>query len=341
VKNISIALIGVGAIGGAVAAKIKQAGYNIEVVAKYLDYISLIQEKGISLTGVLGESTVKIPAVAKVEDLSSQMDIIFLATKALDMDALLVGCKAKLKENGVLITLQNGITQPAISKIIEPQKIISCVIGWGSTMLKRGMIEITSKGEFVIGCLQNPNHLKLPFIKKILENIYPTFISQNMIGGLYSKLIINSCITSLGALCGLYLGQMLKMRYVRDIFIEIMYEMMKVAKVMGIQVEPYAGKIDYYTFLKRSKWASFKRHTLIRLIGLKYRRITSSSLQSLERGRKTEIDIMNGYVVENAKKYNIDVPINSIVVQIIKEIEQGKRKIAVDNFQDILRVMER
>ena len=78
----------------------------------------------------------------------------------------------------------------------------------------------------------------------------PTRISDNIMGELYSKLIINSCINSLGAITGLTLGKMLGIRKVRNIFIELMREMMRVAAGIGITVEPGGGgKIDYYRVL--------------------------------------------------------------------------------------------
>jgi 2-dehydropantoate 2-reductase len=175
---------------------------------------------------------------------------------------------------------------------------------------------------------------RIIFLKTVFETIYPAEISQNIMGHLYSKLIINSCITTLGAICGLYLGEMLAVKKIRGIFLDIMEEAIAVANAHGIKVEIYAGKLDYYRFLKsKSFLGNLKRHLFIRMIGYKYRRLKSSSLQSLERGKKTEIDYLNGYIVKLAKQKNIPVPVNHALLQIVKEIEAGKRKISLDNFQ--------
>ena len=80
--------------------------------------------------------------------------------------------------------------------------------------------------------------------------------------------------------------------------------------------------------------ANLKRHLMIRFIGFKYRRLKSSSLQSLERGRKTEVDYFNGYIVRNAQQYGVNVPVNARIVDIIHEIELKRRRISVDNFSD-------
>ena len=329
-----IGVIGLGAIGGIMAAFMKKAGYSIEVAAKYEDYAELVETEGVSVIGIKGKHKVKIPAVPRAKDFTGKKDIIFLAVKATDMMDIAPDMKEKLKESGRVVTLQNGITQPKLGEIIDPKKIIACVIGFGGTIHGKGKVEVTSKGEFVIGTINNREDPQLKAIKTLLDTTYPTYISENMIGYLYAKLIINSCITSLGAICGLYLGEMLKKKKVREIFIKIMEEAIDVADAMGIKVEPYADRLDYYSFLKDGFFARIKRHLTIRVIGFKYRKIKSSSLQSLERGKPTEVDYLNGYIIEQGEKHGVKTPVNDKVVEIIKEIEDEKRKISPKNFEE-------
>jgi 2-dehydropantoate 2-reductase len=105
---------------------------------------------------------------------------------------------------------------------------------------------------------------------------------------------------------------------------------------MGIRVEPAGGgKLDYYKFLAdRGLLTELKRHLMIRAIGFKYRRIRSSSLQSLERGRPTEIDYLNGYICERGRKHGVPTPVNAAIVRMVKEIESGKREMTADNLKD-------
>lgn len=198
-----------------------------------------------------------------------------------------------------------------------------------------GELEMTSTGEFIVGNIDQKPDDRLLYVKELLDNVVPVEISDNIMGNLYSKLIINSCITSLGAICGLTLGKMLAQKKIRTLFIEIMREAMAVAAAMELHVEPYGRKLDYYKFLdKGTSLANFQRHLLIRLIGLKYRKLKSSSLQSLERGKPSEIDYLNGYIVSKAREHSIPTPVNDKIVQMIKEIEGGTRKITMENFYD-------
>jgi 2-dehydropantoate 2-reductase len=128
---------------------------------------------------------------------------------------------------------------------------------------------------------------------------------------------------------------MFSIKKVRNIFIEITREAMAVADAMGIKPELLPHKVDYYKFSEGTGFFNdLKRRLLIYIITAKYRRLKSSSLQSLERGKPTEIDYLNGYIVDNGKKYNVPTPVNDKIVQIVKDIEAGKRKVALDNLND-------
>ena len=75
-----------------------------------------------------------------------------------------------------------------------------------------------------------------------------------------------------------------------------------------------------------------------RLIGFNHRKIKSSSLQSIERGRRTEIDFLNGYICDRGRDLNVSTPVNDAVRAMVLEIEEGIRKISLDNINALLLV---
>ena len=115
-----------------------------------------------------------------------------------------------------------------------------------------------------------------------------------------------------------------------------MREAMAVAMAMGLKVEPGGGgKLDYYAFLgSDSALADLRRHLMIRLIGFKYRRLKSSTLQSLERGRPSEIHALNGYICDKGAETGTPTPVNDRIVAMVSEIEARSRPIALDNLAD-------
>ena len=332
-KSADIAVVGAGAIGGVTAAALKSADWNVELVCKHQEIADLALTTGLSISGIKGNRTVRLDAVATIADLSGPKDLVFLATKATDCVAAARDLLPFLKPDSVVVSLQNGICEDNIATVVGRERVMGCVVGWGASMLGPGQLEITSEGDFIVGNIDNRPDDNLPFVRDLLDNVVPARISDNIMGELYAKLIINSCINSLGVIVGVRLGQLLANHRVRRIFIAIMREAMAVAAALSIKVERGGGgKLDYYAFLDDAGFLkNFKRHLFIRAIGFKYRRIKSSSLQSIERGRKTEIDYLNGYIIEKGKAHNVPVPVNTAVVAMIKEIEAGTRGMGLEN----------
>lgn len=324
-------LIGTGAIGGTLAAAARDAGHDITVVCRPAAK-EKISTEGFALKGILGEKKVSIPAAGSVGELGGKFDFVLIATKAYDMPALARDVLPLLKEDSLVVSVQNGICVDALADVVGRDRTVGCMIGFGATLLSPTEAEVTSTGEFIIGKLTEAYKDKLTELQKIMSAGLPCEITDKIYEELYSKLIVNSCITSLGALCGLKLGEMLKKKFVRDVFIEIIFEAMKVAGALKLNVPPFGGKLNYYKFVKGF---GFMRHLIIKVVGKKYRNLKSSSLQSLERGKPTEIDYFNGYISAKGKEVGVPTPVNDKIVAMIKEIEAGKRRITLDNFKEL------
>lgn len=335
-KESKVAVIGAGAIGGITAAFIKQSGCDLEIVCKHQDTVDKISEHGIHITGLKGEHRIQLKAVKDISDLSESKDLVFLATKSTDCLAAAQDLLPVLKPDSVVVSLQNGICEHALSEVLGKNRIIGCVVGWGASHNGPAELEVTSEGEFVIGNIDHITDDRLAPIQQLMSVVYPTRISDNIMGELYSKLIINSCINSLGVIGGVRLGELLANKKVRCIFIALMKEAMAVAAAMKIKVEPGGGgKLNYYQLLDKDTWlADLIRHLTIRIIGFKYRRIKSSSLQSIERGRRSEVDYLNGYICDRGREHGVPTPVNDAVRDMVHEIEAGKRKMSLVNVAD-------
>jgi 2-dehydropantoate 2-reductase len=334
-SDLSILVVGAGAIGGITAAILRKNGINVEIVCKYDDYASIISNPGITITGTCGNFTVRIPSYSSISQVKEQKDIILLATKATDMMEAAKSLCPVLKNDGYLISMQNGICEDDLASVLGKSRVIGCVTGWGATMESQGKLTMTSKGDFILGYSDKGTDDFLISVAEILSVVVPAKTSDNILGHLYSKLIINSCITSLGGICGLYLGEMLFITKVRRIIIEIIREAMEVAENMNVKVEIFGGKLDFAKFLKgKGTLSNLRRHLLLIIIGYKYKKLKSSTLQSLERGKLTEIDYLNGYIVRNGSKLGISTPVNNVIVNMIHEIEIKKRDITILNFDD-------
>jgi 2-dehydropantoate 2-reductase len=334
-KDLSLLVVGAGAIGGITAALLKKNGFDVEIVAKYDEYASLISGPGLEISGACGDFTISLPAYSSLADVKEKKDLVLHATKATEMIQAAEQIRGVLKDNGFVISMQNGICEDDLAEVLGKERVIGCITGWGATMESQGKLTMTSTGDFILGYPDRESDEYLQNVAEILSEVVPAKVTDNIMGHLYSKLIINACITSLGAICGLYLGEMLSIRKVRRIFIEIIREAVAVADLMNIKIEVFGGKMDFRKFIEGdNKVADLRRHAMIRIIGFKYRQLKSSSLQSIERGKPTEVDYFNGYIVKNARRFNITVPVNSAVLNMVHEIELNIRSISAWNFDD-------
>ncbi|MDZ7738964.1 MAG: ketopantoate reductase family protein [Bacteroidales bacterium] len=335
VKEKSVLVVGAGSIGGISAAFLKKEGYNVEIVCKYEDYKESIINEGLRVKTPAGSFSEKMKAYASLTDVEEKKDIILFALKATDMKEGANDLKPLLNEDSLLVSMQNGICEPELERILGREHIVGCIVGWGATMDKPGSLVMTSGGDFVIGYTDQDEDERLAVIAELLETIAPVRTSSNMMGQLYSKLIINACITSVGAITGLLLGEMTRNRKARKLFVRIIREALELAYILRIKVEDYAGKLNYYDFIDdKRKMPELRRYLILRLMGLKYRRLKSSSLQSLQRGKLTEIDYLNGYIASNGREYGVPTPVNAAIVNMIHEIEDGKREISIFNLDE-------
>ena len=331
-----ICVIGAGAIGGVTAAYLAKAGHDVTLVTKHPEVAALSSGEGLHITGIRGDERIRVPAAATVEELEGLYQFCLIATKAYDMPDCARRMLPHLTEDALVVSMQNGICTDALAEEIGPEHTVGCVIGFGATMKGSGELEMTSTGEFVIGMADRSQSARLEELRKILSDVVPASVSDDIYAELYSKLIVNACITALGAVCGLTLGEMMQRRDARCIFLGVIDEGVRVADAMGLTIPLYGGKLNYHRLMKGSgPLDRLRRHLTIRIVGLKYSRLKSSSLQSLERGRPTEIQYFNGYIVRKGASVGISCPINERLTEMVAEIEQGKRRITTDNLADL------
>ena len=329
-----IAVIGAGAIGGITAALMANKGLDVQLVCKHEAIAALANGEGLKISGHCGEHRVKVKACARVEELEGPLDLCLIATKAYDMPDAARRALPFLKPDSLVVSMQNGICLDRMAAAVGEDRTVGCVIGWGATMRGPGDLEMTSGGDFIIGMTKGGKE-RLEPLREALSAVTETVIAEDIIAELWSKLIINACITSLGALCGLTLGEMMARRDARNIFLSIVGEAVNVAKKKGIAIPPYAGKLDYFRLMAgNSALSRLRRHTMIRVVGMKYSKLKSSSLQSLERGRPTEIDGFNGYIARQGEAVGVPCPVCDRLVTMIHEIENHQRTISTDNLAD-------
>ena len=143
---------------------------------------------------------------------------------------------------------------------------------------------------------------------------------------------INCAISSLGTLAGDRLGSLLQHRFVRRLALEIMTEAVVVARREGVRLEKVSGTFDlsWMALTDEEREASgspslVAKHAMLLAVGLRYRRMKSSMLAAIERGRTPAVDFLNGEVVLRARAHGLRAPFNTLAREMVWDIANRKR----------------
>ncbi|MBN2498225.1 MAG: 2-dehydropantoate 2-reductase [Deltaproteobacteria bacterium] len=325
-----ILILGAGGIGGVIAARLAAAGLRPVVVTHNPDIASAIQRRGI-LVSERGRAQRRVPvrAAARLDELPAWMrfDVAMLCMKATSAVGAAREVLGRLTHRGFVLCCQNGIVEDAVAGEIGQARCVSAIVGWAATLLAPGEVDKSGPGKILIGELDRPPSDRVVRLARILSHVSPTEACPKIRGALWAKLALNCMSSTLGALSGLSVGRMLDSRAGREAFLAIYREVLDTAEAAGIELVPVSGP-PRSIYLERgaAPLARARAHGLLRLLGFRYRRLKSSMLQSLERGRPTEIDYLNGYVLARADELGVPAPANRSAVDMLREIERGERR---------------
>jgi len=336
---LKILLQGVGGVGGIIGAELHRAGFEPALVTGNPDIAQAINARGLLATTPEHAFAVHPEAFVRLDDLpaGARYDAILLAMKATRVLEATRASLSRLAAGGCLVTFQNGIVGDAVAELAGPERVVTGIIGWGATMHAPGQVERTSPGRIHLGELDGPPTERIRALAEVLATVTPIDVNANMRGVLWSKLAINCIVTTLGGLTGLSLGEMLAERRLRRVFAGVYREVVDTAETLGVRLEKIAADPKLLYVPADAGWLTWQlKDLLFRLVGRKYRGLKSSTLQSLKRGRKTEIDFLNGYVVQQAARAGTEVPLNRRVVEMIREIEDGTRPMQASNMDELL-----
>lgn len=326
------AIYGAGSLGTILGAFITKNGGEIELINRNRAHVEALQEKGATVTGTLN-FVQKVNAYT-IDQMSGTYDIIFLMTKQQNNADVVTFLNGFLAKDGVIVTLQNGLPELQIGEIVGEDRVLGCTVAWGATMTEPGVCELTSEPDsltFSLGYLsKEPNH-HLAEVKRLLELMGPVELDANFVGSRWSKLLINSAFSGMSAVTGSTFGEASKDKASRKIVQAIIKECIEVCKAGGIKIEPIQGKdvvklLDFNGPIKK-KISFF----IIPIAIKKHALLKASMLQDLEKGKKCEVDAINGVVCAFGRKVGVPTPMNDKVVEILHRVEAGELTPSFDN----------
>ncbi|UCG00888.1 MAG: 2-dehydropantoate 2-reductase [Candidatus Heimdallarchaeota archaeon] len=301
----NIAVFGAGSIGSLFAGRIAYSGFEVAVVGRN-PHVTEINKKGLRIIEDQEEILSHFPAATKFPPAIENPDAIFVTTKAYDNTAVTDGLIGKISDEIPIFLLQNGMGNEEVFRQTFPQNpIFRAITTEAAELIYPGIVKHVAFGKTSFGIISGEENGFGPRFQRIMRDSgFSTKKTNEIQLKMWQKLLTNSTICPLGALLHVPNGQILHKSSINQIFDAILEEGIAIAT----RILPDA---DF----------SQTRNFIIRVIE-KTKDNKCSMLQDIERGRRTEIDYMNGFIVRESKRLGLKAPVNAAIADLIRHLER-------------------
>ncbi len=338
-----IAIIGAGAIGSVVGGLLTKAGYDVTLIDQWPEHVDAMKRHGLRLSGTCGEHTIAVKALHlhEAQAIREPFDAVFIAVKSYDTEwATHLGVQY-LKPEGVVVDFQNGINDERVAAVAGRERTLGCVITIGAGLYEPGhaMRTDTASIGFKVGELDGDASPRAHALADMLNHVAPAKATSNLRGERWSKLTVNCMANPLAALSGLGSAEVRSAPATRRIAIHVAAEVIEVGRACGHDVEPIYG-IDAQRFVDAARGRGLEAVEEEMAASAKF--LTGgrpSMLQDVMRGRRTEVDHLNGYVCQQGRQLGIKTPFNDAIVEVIHAHGVGKLKPDPKNLEPLAKML--
>lgn len=319
-----LAIMGAGSMGMILGAYIAKSGRQVDLIDANRAHVDAMNKKGAAVTGYT-EMTIPVNALTP-DEMEGTYDIFFLMTKQTFNADAFASIKKHLAPDGTVVTLQNGLPEPACCKEFGEDRVLGAPMFWGATWIAPGVSKITTPENghrrFLLGSVSGAVTPQMLEVKEILEAMCPVQVSENLLGLRWRKLMNNAVLSGMSAVIGGTMGDV--MDHAASFYgaTLIAREAYRTAKASRISLFYEAGEpdlnaiLDFRTEEERKVVERFLLETEEHSRALK-----ASMLQDLEKGKKTEVDAINGVISAAGRQYGIPTPACDLVVRLIHSYE--------------------
>jgi len=299
--SMKIAVIGAGAMGSVIGGLLAKAGNDVTLVDVWREAVDAINAKGLRIN----DEVVKVRATDKPAGVGP-VDLVLVFVKCYHTEDAVRNALPLIGPETVVLSLQNGWGNgPRIAKIVGEEKLLIGVCYHSATVAGPGHVLHVGKGMTFMGESNGK-------ISKRLTQIAETFqkagievtTTEEVLKEIWSKLALNVCTLPTSALLRFYAPQLVQHEPMMDLMKELLQEVIAVARAQKIP-------LDF-----NERWGAITN--LLRRCAPTAK---SSMFQDVEKSRRTEIDVINGAIVEAGERLNIPVPYNRSMVWMVKSLE--------------------
>ena len=304
-----VGIFGGGSLGSVIGAVFKLSGVDVTLIGRKSQHLQTVKQKGLCLADRFSESQVNIPVALCEDEPRAPFDLLIILVKTFDTHDAIQQILKCMDDRSVVLTLQNGL---------GAERILVDALGQDRVVIGRTFIggDITRPGHVAAGYLNKLTTIGfsdgsdselLIWIKDLFEaSGLQLKISNKIWGTVWDKLLVNVGTGAVSAISGSCYGELYQSEELKHIGCDLIAEGIEVANIKGIEL---------YCADPEEIWISAG-------LGLPYH-FKNSMLQSISSKRKTEIDFINGAVVDVGRKVGVKTPANAVVVDFVRAKESS------------------
>jgi 2-dehydropantoate 2-reductase len=332
-----ILIWGAGAIGGSVGAWLKRAGHDISFVDVVPEHVAAIRADGMRITGPVEQFTVAVPAFVP-EEVSGTWQHVFLAVKAQHTEAATHALTPHLAQDGYVLSLQNGLNELIIQRIVGRDRTIGAFINFGADWMAPGEILFGNRGAVVLGELDGAMTPRLEALHAVMRNFETDAITTPTIWSyLWGKLGYGAMLFA-QALGQKGIADCLARSELLPLWRRLGEEAIVVALAEGVEPRGFNG-YDIDAFRPGAGEAAAKQSVAAMVAFNSTSAKTHSGVwrDLAIRKRRTEVDVQIAPIAEIGARHGIDCRATRKLVEMIHEVEEGRRPMTDDNLLELAR----
>jgi 2-dehydropantoate 2-reductase len=302
-SSMKVAVMGAGAVGCYYGGMLARAGHEVVLIARP-QHVQAIARGGLRLETTTFDERVRLAASSEPSAVQGAKLVLF-CVKSTDTESAGALLRPHLAPDALVLCLQNGVDNADRLRTVLPQHAVAAAVVYVATeMAGPGHVRHHGRGELVI----EPSSASEAVAQALIAAGVPTEISSNVRGALWAKLILNCAYNAISAITQLPYGKTVQGEGVKDVMRDVVAECLAVAQAEGVQV---AGDV----------------HAAVAKLADSMPSQYSSTAQDLARGKRSEIDYLNGLIVKRGEALGIATPANRVLWALVKLME-GKQSAA-------------
>jgi len=337
-----VTVYGAGAIGGTTGAALARAGHDVLLVDSYLPHVEAINAQGLTIERDGQTTTTRVRAVAPA-DLGRDLALVLLAVKSHHTAEALGEITPRLAPTGIIVSLQNGLSEELIARAIGAERTVGCLVNWAADWTGPGRILHGGHGAFVLGELDGRLTPRVRELAGLLSAFVETPVTDNIWGYKWGKLIYGALLFGT-AIVDAHVYEVVEgSDDVQRVLVGIVGEGLAVADKAGVRVEPF-DEFDPAWYRAALGGNAAARHRAMSAIAAHYRAHTKTKTgiwrDLAVRKRKTEVDGQLGVLARKGESLGVAMPLTRGLAGIIGDLEEGRRRMDWKNFEPLVALMK-